>query len=351
MVEQDTMTKATRSAGQYAFISNSASSSVSVIDASTKKSVRDPIRVGGNPVALALSSNGYLYVGNSNPTSHSISVVDVRSPNPKAWTAFNKRIDLGSYLPLSLALSNDGSILYAALQEYPIVDKTLQMRSAVAAIATSTITPTKPPKITFIDLSFGGPAVGQWISPNGGCGGVGELAVRPNSPLLYAPVGNANKIAVIRKNHVLKTFPAGSGRWLSFAPNGLQYYEVNTYNYDGGVCIFNANDSVKDYVKPGAGCLTLESLAVTPDSKWLYVSCVDSNNLSVIDAANYAAAPTLVPLPFSPSPVAITPNGDEAWVVGGGDDAQLVVIPTKTNIPGSAIALPDGGPARIVFSN
>jgi YVTN family beta-propeller protein len=336
------MKKAPRAAGSYAYISNTASSSVSVIDASTKKTVRDPIRVGGNPGALALDKNGNLYVGNANPSSRSISVLDVKS-----WTVLRK-IDLDSYLPTSLALSNDERTLYVSLQEYPIpTDKTLLMRSAVGAINTSNWTK------TLIDLSFGGPPVDGWPSPDGGCGGVGELAVNPKSDLLYVQVAGANKIAVIdtNTNYVVKIFQAGSGPWLSFAPDGLHYYAVNTYNLGGGVSIFKADDSVVEYyVGPGAGCRTPESLAVTPDSKWLYVSCVDSNNLSVIDANNYAAKPTKVSLGFSPSPVAITPNGKEAWVVGNGDDAKLVVIPTNTNVPGGEISIPDGGPNRIVFS-
>lgn len=341
------MANTSNNAGPYAYISNSASSSVTVLDLATKNVVKAGIHVGDNPGPMVLKDSAYLYVGNENfETSHSVSVIEVGSWNVSQPIDVSQNDKL---CPTSMALSPDGATVYVALQDPDPEDDFFQVRSAVCAIATTghqknTIT-------AVIDLSYGGPPVDNWPSSDGGCGAVGELAVRVDRGQLYAPVGLANKIAVvdIRTNWVIKTLEAGSGPWLAFAPNGLHYYEVNTYNL--GVRIFNAADDSMgaDSISPES-CETPESLVVTPDSRWLYIACVDSSSLCVIDTQNLAAPPVTIDLPFKPSsPPAITPDGKEVWAVGGGDDAVLVVIPTSTNIPGTPISLPQGGPARIVF--
>jgi YVTN family beta-propeller protein len=332
--------------GPYAFISNSGSASVTVVEWPTKKIVVDRIRVGGNPGAMVLDrAQDFLYVANANPASHSLSVIEIKS-----GTVVDK-IDVGrgvGLCPTSLALSTDGGTVYAALQDPHPSDSIFQVRSAICGIATSgrdknTVT-------AEIDMSFGGPPVGNWPSVDGGCGGVGELAIRPGGHLLYAQVSCANKIVVIdtNTNQVVKTFQSGSGPWLSWAPNGQHYYEVNTYNLGGGVTVFNANDKVEEsYISPGPGAKTPESLAVTPDSKKLYVACVDSDSLAVIDAKNYSVLAT-VKVGVAPPPVGITPDGEEVWVMGGGDN-QFIVVPTSTNVADDPIPLPDSGATRVVF--
>ena len=336
------------SARLYAYISNSASASVTVLDAMTKTVVIPSITVGDNPGPMALTQDGaYLYVGNENyTTSHSVSVIET---GPRRVVATIDVSQNAKLCPTSMALSPDGGTVYVALHDPDPEDDFFQVRSAVCAIATSG--PKQNTITAAIDLSFGGPPVDNWPSADGGCGALGELAVRTNPDQLYAPVGGANKIAVIdtKTNWVVKTIPAGSGPWLAFAPNGLHYYEVNTYNL--GVTVFNAADDsmAAEDISPNS-CETPESLVVTPDSRWLYIACVDSSSLCVIDSKNLAGQPLTIPLPFKPSsPPAITPDGSEVWAVGGGDDAVLVVIPTSTNIPSAPIPLPQGGPARIVF--
>jgi len=329
-----------KKAGPYAYISNSASSSVTVIDTSTRQIVVPRIRVGGNPGGLALTPDqAFLYVGNANPASHSVSVIETKRHTVVA------KVDVG-LCPSSVAASADGGTVYVGLQDPNPYDSTLRMRSAVCAISTATHTVT-----AVIDLSFGGPPVNGWPAPEGGCGAVGELAIRPGRPQLYVPVSLANKIAVIDtvSNRVIKTFQTGSGPWLAFAPDGRRFYEVNTYNL--GIRVFNAADDSmgQDNISP-VQCATPESLAVTPDSERLYVTCVDSNSLSVIDATK-STYPVIgsVRLPFQPPPVAITPDGGEVWVVGGGDEATVLVIETRTNTVMAEISLPDGGPDRIVI--
>ena len=337
------MAKKSKTTGPYAYISNSASSSITVIDTSTRQVVGSPIRVGGNPGGLSLTpKEEFLYVANGNPASHSVSVID---------TSVNKvvaRIDVG-LCPSTVAASADGNTIYAGLLDPNPYDKTLRMRDAVCAISTRT-----NKMIAMIDMSFGGMPVGNsdWPEPEGGCGGVGTLAMRPNRPHLYVPISNANKIAVIDtiSNCVIKTFQAGSGPGLAFAPNALHFYEVCTYNL--GLTVFDASDdSMVPNVSQDLGCQTPEVVAVTPDSGRLYVLCVDSHSISVRDATK-PGFPVIgggVQLPFQPSALAFTPDCAYAYVLGGGDDAKVIVIETLHNTVFDTIKLPDGGPDGIVI--
>src|ERR1035438_9282736 len=174
------VTNISKKTGHYAYISNSGSSSVTVIDTATKQIVVPRIRVGGNPGALALTPHkAFLYVGNGNTASHSVSVIETKRHTVVA------EVDVG-LCPSSLAASTDGSTVYVGLQEPNPFVSTLRMRSAVCAISTATHRVT-----AVIDLSFGGPPVNGWPAQQGGCGAVGELAMRPDRPQLYAPVSLA----------------------------------------------------------------------------------------------------------------------------------------------------------------
>src|ERR1035438_3529842 len=97
------VTNISKKTGHYAYISNSGSSSVTVIDTATKQIVVPRIRVGGNPGALALTPHkAFLYVGNGNTASHSVSVIETKRHTVVA------EVDVG-LCPSSLAASTDGS--------------------------------------------------------------------------------------------------------------------------------------------------------------------------------------------------------------------------------------------------
>jgi YVTN family beta-propeller protein len=343
------MATKSKTTGPYAYVSNSASSSVTVIDTSNPSNptvVGSPIRVGSNPAGLVLTpKEDFLYVANSNSVSHSVSVIDTR--NNKAVC----KIDVGNKVglfPTSMAISQDGTTIYAGLM-YPDNENTFRMRDAVCAIDTKT-----NKVIAMIDISFGGmPVINQWPSSKGGCGGVGTLAMRPNVPELYVPIGYANKIAVIDTSSkcVTRTFPAGSGPGLAFDPNNSQqYYEVCTYNLN--FAVFNA--STDSYSSPTIAIEgTPEVVAVSPNSSRIYVLCVDprkptdtDRNVAVIVPGNPVS---YIAIPMVPSALAFTQDSKYAYVVGGGDDAKLFVIRTDLNQVIDSISLPEGGADGIVI--
>jgi DNA-binding beta-propeller fold protein YncE len=287
----------------------------------------------------------FLYVANNDSSSHSVSVIEVGS-----WRTVVPPVDVGmgaNLNPTSLAVTSDGRKVFVALQDPASINLTVQKRSDVCVINTATNTVT-----AVIDANIAGAPVNNWPdSP--GRGLVGELAIRPRSPLLYAPIMRANRIAVIdtEKDCVLRDFPAGSGPWLAFAPDGEHFYEVCTQNL--GLAVFKTAGDSRELNFFPSQCATPECVAVTPDSKRLYVTCVGSGNLSVIDASD-AAYPVIhtIQLPWRPpAPVGISPDGSEVWAMGGGDKPELVVIETKNNSESIRKSIPDAGPARVIFGS
>lgn len=91
---------------------------------------------------------------------------------------------------------------------------------------------------------------------------------------------------------------------------------------------------------------------MTPDNKKLYALCVDSSSLYIMNAASPAKDkyPKSVSLPFRPSgSVAFAPDGQHAYVVGGGNSARVAIIDTAT-YSFKTIALPQGGAQEIVVA-
>jgi DNA-binding beta-propeller fold protein YncE len=218
------------------------------------------------------------------------------------------------------------------------------MCDAVWAIETAT-----NKVVAVIDLSFCGKAVDGWPSANGGCGGIGVLAVRPKEGELYAPVGGANQIAVIdQQTNRVRKIDAGSGPGLAFAPDGKHFYEISTYNL--GLSVFDIADTARPkHYKLLSPCLDPETLAVAPGSSRIYVVCVSSHTLSVIEAADPGGLLKSVHLPFQPSgTLAFSKTGDFVYAIGGGDQAVLLKIDTS-RYTFTPLALPQGGANGIVI--
>jgi YVTN family beta-propeller protein len=104
-------------AAPFAYVANTDSNTVSVIDTATN-SVEATIRVGKAPLAVAVSPDGTrAYVANQN--AHTVSVID---------TATNKAvatIPAGSF-PVGLAVTPDGTHLYVA--NFSIASHTVSVR-------------------------------------------------------------------------------------------------------------------------------------------------------------------------------------------------------------------------------
>jgi YVTN family beta-propeller protein/VCBS repeat-containing protein len=93
--------------GTRVYVTNWGAKSLSVIDAVTNKVIGSPIAVGTNPFGVAVSADGSrVYV--SNHGSGTVSVI-----NPTATTPVVATVKVGAR-PMDLALSHDGTVLYVA---------------------------------------------------------------------------------------------------------------------------------------------------------------------------------------------------------------------------------------------
>ena len=325
----------------YAYINTSGSSTVTVVDMGSKRVIKT-LDVGCPEGVLALTPDkNHLYAASDKGEDRFVSVV-----NTSDWTVAEVDISLGMRMkPRSMA-APDNQTVYVAVND-PNNSNGVQTRSAICAIATST-----NKVIAQIDLSIAGPPVNNWPSPQGGMGGVGQIAI--NSGKLYATVMGANKIAVIdtASHRVIDTILAGSGPGLTFAPDGLRFYTINTYNL--GIRYWDTSADVmssSQILPPSGDCGGPQSLVVAPNNQWLYVLCGDTYCVYRIDYdpvyyTHKNVGKIVLPANFRASAIAV--NAQELWVVGSPKPSALV-FKTSDNSLITTIPLPGGGPDCIVL--
>ncbi|MDW5551992.1 PKD domain-containing protein [Methanosarcina sp.] len=281
----------------FAYITNSESNSVSVIDATTNK-VTTTIPVGSNPIGVTINPNGTkVYVVNAR--SSDISVIDtatnsvvatvragnfpqgiVVSPNGKKVYVTNRYsnnvsvIDTGANTvvstlntgksPAGVAVSPDGKKLYVTNYE----------DNAVSIFDTTTKT-----VITTISVGRG---------PK-------EIAVTPDGTRVYVANSDSESISVIdtATNSVTNTLTVGgvpSG--VTVNPDGKKVYVTNNDEYFSTVSVIDTvTNKITAAIPVGSGPM---GIAVTPDGKKVYVAISFYNTVSVIDTATNAITATVL---------------------------------------------------------
>ncbi len=317
----------------YAYVANSGSDTVTVIDTSTN-TVSDTITVGGQPWGIAATPDGtHVYVTNSS-YSGTVAVIDT-STNTVSDT-----ITVGGY-PEPIVITPDGKHAYVGNTN----DHT------VSAIDTSTHS-------VIATISVGGTPV--------------ALAVSPDSAHVYAGIATTNpfvSVIATATNSVVTTFGAGVltvGPWLTVTSDGnyiyasqevlpgiVRVYSTASYSLDatitvqadplpiaasptgpyvyvantcgtgaGGICqtvgtvsvIDTSTQSVVQTVNVGWGP---DGLAFTPDGTSVYVANTSDGSISVIDTATYSVQTPVTGLPY-PNGVAFAsgPKGHNwAWII------------------------------------
>ncbi len=265
--------------GNYAYVANQGSNTVSVIDTRTGQlvdtnlatpTVIDPITVGTSPSAVVATSNGKVYVANSG--SGTVSVISTST------NKVTKTIQVGSS-PQGLAISPDGSKVYVA--------NTGSGTVSVINTSSDALVDVNPATWWAVDSI----AVGS--SPTG-------LAVSPDGTRLYV----ANK---------------GSGT----------VSVINTANY-------GVTKTITAGTQP-------TSVAVSPDNKSVYVTNIGSSTVTVIDATSaatnaYTVRKTIaLGTGVSPSSVKFSPDGSLAYVANGND--TISVIDTRSTTLARTLAI------------
>ena len=285
--------------GTRAYVVNSNSDSVSVIDLATNSTVGAPIPVGDGPSAIAITPDGtraYLAIRNTNR----VSMIDTRTN-----TVVGPPVGVGS-LPQGIAITPNGTRVYVS-NDLP--DHTMSV------IETSTNT-----------------TVGLPI-PIGNRPGVS--AITPDGARAYIPRFSGSSVAVLdlRANTVVGSIPVGAGpAAVAITPDGSSAYVPS---------VFSETLSRISLPAGTVGTLPLgpspRGIAITPDGRRAYVAVAGgSNTVAVIDIATNTVTGS-IGVGTGPLAVAIPP--DQPPRAGLSTSARGL----KLTLDGSSSSDPDGG--------
>lgn len=300
-------------AGPYAYIPDTASGSLSVIDIKSRKLINS-ILVGPffsiRPLAVT-PDGGRIYV--SDISSDNLFVVDVRTNTVAS-------VPSSFYVLGNIATAPDGRHVYVVSYFYD-VSCGCASGGAVSVIETSTN------------------ALAARIRVGENPGGI---AVAPDGKRAYvtsdSSTGSVSVIDLLTNAVVGNPTPVGDGPYsLAVAPDGKRIYVGNIRSNSVSV-IDVATNKVSDNIPVGPNPT---AVAVTPDGKRLYVvnghygSNPDFGTVSVIDTVtNYVIGAPIPLAGYYPGPATVTPDGKFVYVSYQGTYPKpggVAVIDTGTN--------------------
>ncbi len=271
-----------------AYVTNSGSGTVSVIDPATN-TVEATIPVGVFPRGITLTPNGdFAYVANFN--SDNVSVINTAT-NAVEATVLTQRPD-------DVAVSPDGSLVYVSTLFQGVV----VINTATNSVITNIPVGTSPGGIVFsLDGVFA--YVANFSSAN-----VSVIATATNTVVATIPVGT-------------------SPTELEITPDGSQIYVVNQGN--NTVSVINTATNTVVATVTGVGSVAV-GIDISPDGTFAYVSNAGPNTVSVINTATNTVVATGGPTGNDPFGLAVTPDGAFVYTANrlGGN---VTVINTATN--------------------
>lgn len=290
----------------YAYITNYADGTVSIIDTDTD-TVTDTVKIeamkdaGSKPLGIAFTPDGSkLYVANALEAgvyANSVSVIDTETKSVIA------AVNVGNY-PFGVAVTPDGNEAYIANWG----DTTISVIDTDTNEVTASIDTGKSPT----GIAFTPDGKKAYVT-NSGEGTVSVIdtttkkimakvqqidytcwgvAVNPVGTKAYVTNQLSTNISVINtnKNLVTATVKAGNSPYgVAFTPDGSKAYVTNTG--DGTISVINTTtDIVISTVNVGSSPM---GVAVSPDGKKVYVANGDSDTVSVIDTTTNKVTATV----------------------------------------------------------
>jgi len=279
----------------YAYISNSESNNVSVIDTTTD-TVIATVPVGKDPLGVAVSPDGRrVYVANY--LDNTVSVIDTATNTVKATLNVGRS-------PNGVAVNPQGTKVY--------VTNTWSGNISVIDTATNTVTA----------------AVMVGSMPSG-------VAVNPQGTRVYVANCNSNTVSIIdtATNTVIATVPVEN--WpsgVAVNPTGTKIYVTNSGYEDLPENTISVIDAATNTVTASVEVGNYPyGVAVNPDGTKVYVVNKMDSTVSVIDAVTNTVTSTVnvgyYNLPYG---VAVNPEGTKVYVANWGRNA-VSVIDTATN--------------------
>ncbi len=303
-----------------AYVTNSASNSVSVIDTGDD-TVVDTVLVGNGPEGLAVAPDGkHVYVAIS--TDNDLAVIDTTSDKVVKTVSVAGGAN-------RVAVTPDGKRVYVT-------------GDSGAGRAFVTVIDTTSDKV---------------VNTVAVAGGANDVAVTPDGKRVYVTGSYAISVIDATSDMVVATIPnvccdAGSDD-IAIAPDGKHAYTTNSGAAHAG-CFTSVIDTVTKTNTFGTR-LTITGycayqLAITPNGKYIYVPLGEFPAIFAIKTATNTIDAT-VPFAQSPIAVAITPDGRRAYVTAGNFNTEpnsVVVIETRTNSIIATIAVPSGTAIAII---
>jgi YVTN family beta-propeller protein len=157
------------------------------------------------------------------------------------------------------------------------------------------------------------------------------------SPPAYVANTNDGTVSVIdtNTNTVLTTISEGlSGglNYLAITPDYNHVYITNAYPDPGTVFVINttSNTVVGPPITVGNNP---KEIAITPNGQFAYVTNYDDDSVSIIQLSSNTVAGSPLTVGSAPYGIAITPNGQFAYVTNSGDGTVSVIqLPSNTII-------------------
>ncbi|MGB9930086.1 MAG: DUF7507 domain-containing protein, partial [Methanosarcina sp.] len=276
---------------KYAYITNEAGNTISVIDIPTNTVVAT-IPVGTGPVGVAVSPDGTkVYVPNNG--NDNVSVISTATNNVIA------SVPVGDF-PLGVAFTPDGTKAYVANFNGGTV--------SIIDTATNTVTAT----------------LTGFSSPLG-------IAFTPDGTKAYIGNEGASTVSVIdtNTNSLITTITVQSNPYeITVNPSGTRAYVANLNSNTVSV-INTTTDTVIDTISVGTGPY---GVAVTPNGTRLYISNAFSDDVYVIDTATNSLI-TIIPAGDYPDGISITHDGKKVYVVNYlSENVSVIDIATNTVI-------------------
>jgi YVTN family beta-propeller protein len=291
-VKADSVKAAAAGLPTYAYVAAAGGYEIVKIDVATDTIVSAPIS-DDTGEGLAVSPAGStVYVANTGQYS-------VLAANPTTGAATT--IEVGAY-PQDVALSPDGSLLYAAVTGG---DTGPGGSNAVAVINTAT------------NAVVGDVRVGT---------GPRQVVFSPNGTLAYVSTETGIYVINTATSRVVRVIgDRDDPQGIAISPDGSTLYVTNP---DAGTLwqLDAATGRVIGVVDAGAEPY---SVAVAPNGSTIYVADMNSNSVDVISAATGRVTGSIA-VQGLPMSIAVTPDGSQVWV-GNGYTGSVSVISAATN--------------------
>ncbi len=261
----------------------------------------------------AVSAAFEAYVVNTG--SNSVSVIDTVTNEVKG-----DEIGVGNF-PWEIAVSQDGSRAYVTNLHYDVNDP--------GATGTVSVIDTATKEVIGSPIEVGADPIDIEITPDGSRAYVTNYTLNLTDP---SAAGTVSVIDTVT-NRVIDTVEVGGNpSAVAITPDGLRAYVANQRSGTVSVIDTATNEIVGSAVEVSTGPF---GIAISPDGSLAYITSTGRAEVTVIDTATNTVVAPSMSTGWGTYGIAITPNGSRAYVTRwwglGYDVNSLFVIDTSTN--------------------